>query len=85
MCPAKLLVLTPCQVCTESSKLTHAHVSGVNNAILQAMAINLALQTNRDKLNPVEFIDQLIEKIMPFEEGKFDKKENVSQEQLSQM
>ena len=72
-------------MCTESSKLTHAHVSGVNNAVLQAMAIQLALKTGKGKLNPVEFIDQLLEKIAPFEEGKFDKEDSDSQEQLSQM
>ena len=71
-------------MCTESSKLTHAHVSGVNNAVLQAMAIQLALKTE-GKLNPVEFIDQLLEKIAPFEEGKFDEEDSYSQEQLSQM
>ena len=33
------------QVCTESSQMTHGHISGVNNALLQAMAIQLAMQT----------------------------------------
>ena len=72
-------------MCTESSKLTHAHVSGVNNAVLQAMAIQLALTTEKGKLNPVDFVDQLLEKIAPFEEGKFDEKDSDSQEPLSQM
>lgn len=72
-------------MCTGSSKLTHAHVSGVNNALLQAMAIRLALGTEKGKLNPVEFVDQLLEKIAPFEEGKFDVEDSDSQEQLSQM
>ena len=72
-------------MCTESSKLTHAHVSGVNNAVLQAMAIQLALHTEEGKLNPVEFVDHLLEKISPFEEGKFDEEDSDSQDQLSQM
>ncbi len=72
-------------MCTESSKLTHAHVSGVNNAVLQAMAIQLALRTEKGKLNPLDFIDQLLEKISPFEEGKFDEEDSDSQESLSQM
>lgn len=72
-------------MCTESSKLTHAHISGVNNAVLQAMAVQLALQTEKGKLNPVDFVDQLLEKIAPFEEGKFDEKDSDSQEPLSQM
>lgn len=57
----------------------------MNNAVLQAMAIQLALHTEKGKLNPVEFIDQLLEKIAPFEEGKFDEEHSDSQEQLSQM
>ena len=72
-------------MCTESSKLTHAHISGVNNAVLQAMAIQLALTTEKGKLNPVDFVDQLLEKIAPFEEGKFDQEDSDSQEPLSQM
>lgn len=72
-------------MCTESSKLTHAHISGVNNAVLQAMAVQLALQTEKGKLNPVDFVDQLLEKIAPFEEGKFDEEDSDSQEPLSQM
>ena len=72
-------------MCTESSKLTHAHISGVNNAVLQAMAIQLALTTEKGKLNPVDFVDQLLEKIAPFEEGKFDEEDSDSQEPLSQM
>ena len=72
-------------MCTESSKLTHAHISGVNNAVLQAMAIQLALTTEKGKLNPVNFVDQLLEKIAPFEEGKFDEEDSDSQEPLSQM
>lgn len=60
-------------------------MSGVNNAVLQAMAIQLALHTEIGKLNPVEFIDQLFKKIVPFEEGKFDEEDSDSQDQLSQM
>lgn len=65
--------------------MTHGHISGVNNALLQAMAIQLAMQTEEGKLNPVEFIDQLLEKIKPFEEGLFDEDGSDSQMQDSQM
>ena len=57
----------------------------MNNAVLQAMAVQLALQTEKGKLNPVDFVDQLLEKIAPFEEGKFDEEDSDSQEPLSQM
>lgn len=49
------------------------------------MAIQLALTTEKGKLNPVDFVDQLLEKITPFEEGKFDEEDSDSQEPLSQM
>ena len=49
------------------------------------MAIQLALTTEKGKLNPVDFVDQLLEKIAPFEEGKFDQEDSDSQEPLSQM
>ena len=67
------------QVCTESSQLTHCHISGVNNALLQAMAIQQALKTMEGRLNPVEFVNQLLEKIKPLEEGKFDEDDSDSQ------
>lgn len=47
-------------------------MSGVNNALLQAMAVQQALKTEEGKLNPLEFVDQLLEKMKSFEEGKFD-------------
>ena len=67
------------QVCTKSSQLTHSHISGVNNALLQAMAIKQALKTEEGQLNPVEFVDKLLEKIKPLEEGKFDEDDSDSQ------
>lgn len=59
--------------------MTHYHISGVNNALLQAMAIQLALHTEQGKLNPEEFVDRLLEKIKPYEEGKFDEEDSDSQ------
>ena len=54
-------------------------MSGVNNALLQAMAVRLALHTEKGKLNQVGFVDQLLEKIRPFEEGQFDEDNSDSQ------
>lgn len=51
----------------------------MNNALLQAMAIQLALHTEQGKLNPEEFVDRLLEKIKPYEEGKFDEEDSDSQ------
>ena len=72
-------MLSTMQVCTESSQLTHYHISGVNNALLQAMAIRLVMQTEEGKLNGVEFVDELLKKIQPFEEGQFDEENSDSQ------
>ena len=67
------------QVCTESSQLTHYHISGVNNTLLQAMAIQEALKTEEGGLKTVEFVDKLLKKIKPLEEGKFDEDDSDSQ------
>ena len=66
-------------MCSKSSQLTHYHISGVNNALLQAMAIRQALQTEKGKLNRLEFVDELLKKIAPFEEGQFDDPDSDSQ------
>ena len=55
------------QICSESAKLTHYHVSGVNGALLQAMAVKLAMQTN-SVVDPLSFVDSLLGKISPFED-----------------
>lgn len=53
---------------TKCSKLTHAHVSGVNGALLQAMAVKLALRAEGD-VEPFSFLDRLLQQIQPFEEN----------------
>lgn len=55
------------QICSKSAKLTHYHVSGVNGALLQAMAVKLAMQTN-SHVDPLNFVDSLLCKIAPFED-----------------
>ena len=55
------------QICSESAKLTHYHVSGINGALLQAMAVKLAIQTN-SAVDPLSFVDSLLGKISPFED-----------------
>ena len=60
-------LITIFQICTESSKVTHFHPSGINNAMLQAIAIKFALQAEMDQLNPADFIKKLSEFIQPFE------------------
>lgn len=53
---------------TQSTKITHAHTSGINGALIQAMAIKLALNIPQGKLDPMEFLKLLEEKIKPFED-----------------
>lgn len=68
------------KVARDSTKLTHAHPSGINGAILQAMAVKLALQTPEGTLDPLKFVKVLMEKILPFEEG-LDEVAEVDEEQ----
>ena len=42
-------------------------MSGVNGALLQAMAVKLAMQTN-SAVDPLNFVDSLLGKIAPFED-----------------
>ena len=55
------------QVCSESSKLTHSHISGVNGALVQAMAVKLALQSD-GAIDTQKFVDKLLQQIQPFED-----------------
>ena len=57
------------QVCRGSVKITHPHPSGVNGALLQAMAVKLALKTAGD-CDKVKFVDSLLEKMRPFEQDE---------------
>ena len=55
------------QVCSESSKVTHYHPSGINYAILQAAAVKTAAQTEPGTLDPITFIETLTAVIQPRE------------------
>ena len=73
---------------SQSSRLTHAHVSAINGALLQAMAVKLALQSQGQSLKPTEFVDTLMTKISPFEQVPAQESKasgTDSQEQDSQM
>lgn len=66
---------TMIDVAEKSTKLTHTNLLGVNGAILQCIAIHEALKINSNEpINPVDFINNLIEKI-----GKVEAK-NCAQE-----
>ena len=67
-------------MCTESAKLTHFHISGVNGALLQAMSIKLALQTE-GQVDPVKFVDSLLQQIQPFEDITQDQQETSKNSQ----
>ena len=54
------------QVCAGTAKITHSHPSAVNGALLQAMAVKMAL-FSKLPLNPVVFLDALIKTMEPFE------------------
>ncbi|KAL5471447.1 hypothetical protein EMCRGX_G029566 [Ephydatia muelleri] len=54
------------EVCAGTAKITHSHPSAVNGALLQAMAVKMAL-FSKLPLNPVVFLDALIKTMEPFE------------------
>lgn len=59
--------------------ITHAHINGVNGAILQALAIFKALPLEPPNLNTDKFIDEIIEvakELEKEEEAPVEKKEN---------
>ena len=59
--------------------ITHAHINGVNGAILQALAIFIALPLEPPNLNTSKFIDEMIEVAKELEiekEASIEEKEN---------
>ena len=56
------------QVVRNSTRLTHAHISGINGALLQAMAIKHAMKSPIGSLDKLEFVSFLYESIQKFEE-----------------
>ena len=59
--------------------ITHAHISGVNGAILQALAVFKALPLEPPNLNTDKFIDEIIEVAEELEKEKetpIEEKEN---------
>ena len=59
--------------------ITHAHINGVNGAILQALAVFKALPLEPPTLNTDRFIDEIIEVAEELEKEKEapnEKKEN---------
>lgn len=61
------------QIAFENALITHAHINGVNGAILQAVAVFKALHLEPPNLEPHSFIDQLIEVAEKLEEAASDK------------
>ena len=49
------------QIARKNALITHAHINGINGAIMQAMAVFTALCIEPPNLEPSSFIDQLTE------------------------
>ena len=75
----------PNQVARDSARITHAHISGVCGALLQSMAVKQALLQPVGTLQPVEFVDNLLEKIGPFEKLEEDHSGSQQKSQSSEM
>lgn len=59
--------------------ITHAHINGVNGAILQALAVFKALSLEPPNVNTNKFIDEILEVAEELEKEKeapIEKKEN---------
>lgn len=64
------------QVAYKNALITHAHICGVNGAIMQAMAVYKALNLEPPNLEPHSFIDQLVEVAEKLGEASSDKKKD---------
>lgn len=62
------------QITCQNALITHAHICGVNGAILQAIAVYKALHIEPPSLEPYDFIDQLIEVAEKIEEKNVEKR-----------
>ena len=47
------------EIAYKSAEITHTHVLGKEGAAIQAYAVALAVQTERDNLNPEEFLEKI--------------------------
>ena len=64
------------QVAHMNALITHAHICGVNGAILQAMAVYKALNIEPPNLQPHSFIDQLVEVAEELEKSSCDERKD---------
>ena len=64
------------QFASKNALITHAHKSGVNGAILQAVAVFKALHLEPPNLEPHSFIDELVEVAEKLEQTTSDKSKN---------
>lgn len=60
------------QIARQNALITHAHTSGVNGAIIQAMAVYKALHLEPPNLEPNSFIDELAEVAEKLEGASID-------------
>lgn len=62
----------------ETSVITHTNVVGVNGAILQAVAVHMALKMDpRQGLNAIEFVDSLLDVFKTVERGEDEYVEEI--------
>lgn len=64
------------EIANKNALITHAHKSGVNGAILQAVAVFKALHLEPPNLEPHSFIDELVEVAEKLEQTTSDKSKN---------
>jgi len=62
------------EIACQNALITHAHICGVNGAIIQAIAVYKALHIEPPSLEPYNFIDHLIEVAEKIEERNVDKR-----------
>ena len=62
------------QIARKNALITHAHINGINGAIIQAMAVYTALCAEPPNLEPNSFIDQLTEVAEKLEQSAIEER-----------
>lgn len=64
------------KVTTDVTRLTHTHLQAIHGTLLEAMAVDQALRLQKGKdLDVIKFLDELIAKMRPIEEGGHEEEE----------
>ena len=72
------------QIARKNALITHAHINGINGAIMQAMAVHTALCIEPPNLEPSSFIDQLTDVAEKLEQSTTEERLGSASKQQEQ-